>query len=539
MERLKTIGFLLLLLQLTIRAQVPDDVDSLKLLLDKQVNDTIKVQMLNQLAEDHLYIDHEKIYDYAKQALELSEVANYQKGIALSYNNLGTYFRTKGIYDESIDYYFNALDIMEKLNDEVGIARAYNLIGILYYYLENYPLSLEYYLMAMEINVRQNDVKWIAGNSNNVGMILERQGRYDEALEYYFKSLEMNIQLGNKSWMANNYGNIGSLYLEMDQPEKSLDYFNKRLAIKEEQQDIDGLARSNFLIGSYYLKIKDPAAAIPFLEKSHEQALQSKSLPILDDSSEGLSIAYGLTTDYANALKFEKLNKVYGDSLKLASNMEKITRLQMQYQHQKDQQISILKHDKSKIIQGLLAIALFFVLVFILLIFNRQRIKSKQHSIEHNKLTLGNRLLQEELEFKENMLQDNINYLLTINELLSNTISKFNDLKSNSKPENQKIIKEIIHNLQSGINDDIWEEFELRFNQIHKDFYQRLNARFPDLSTNDKKLCAFLKLQMTTKEISAITSLSIKSIETARSRLRKKLNLKDKPEKIADFLNKI
>jgi hypothetical protein len=182
---------------------------------------------------------------------------------------------------------------------------------------------------------------------------------------------------------------------------------------------------------------------------------------------------------------------------------------------------------------------LFFLLIFILLLLNRQRIKSRQNRIEQETLSLGNKMLEEELKFKERMLEDNIKYLLDINDLLASTIDKFNTLKISSKPENRPVIKEIISMLQTGINDDLWKEFDFRFNQIHKDFYNRLNKRFPDLTINEKKLCAFLKLKMTTKEIASITSLSIKSIETARSRLRKKLNLEDNSKNLTDFLAEI
>jgi DNA-binding CsgD family transcriptional regulator len=60
---------------------------------------------------------------------------------------------------------------------------------------------------------------------------------------------------------------------------------------------------------------------------------------------------------------------------------------------------------------------------------------------------------------------------------------------------------------------------------VHQEFYQRLNEMFPDLTPNEKKLAAFLRLNMTTKDISAITYQSTDSIKIARSRLRHKLGL--------------
>ena len=83
------------------------------------------------------------------------------------------------------------------------------------------------------------------------------------------------------------------------------------------------------------------------------------------------------------------------------------------------------------------------------------------------------------------------------------------------------------------------QEFEIRFQQVHNSFYDKLNALSPDLSTNERRLCAFLKLSMSTKEISSITGQSPRSIDVARTRLRKKLNLTNNDSSLSDFLSSL
>lgn len=510
-------------------------VENLRMKLDSSMHDTLRVQVLNALAEEHVYQEQDKIIDLATQALELSEENQYQKGIALSYQNLGTYFRLKGFYDEAIDYYYNALQIMEDLEDLYGIGRSYNLIGILYLILENYDLSLEYFQKALEINEQQQDYKWIAGNSNNIGMVYERKKEYEKAIDYYFKSLEMNSTLGNTNWIANNYGNIGSVYLLMGNPQ-SIDYFRKRLRITKEQNNIDGTASAYYQIGKYYFLQQSFDRAEEYLKEAYILAKQVSGLSLLSDITALLSQVNANQNDFKTALTFEKLNKAYDDSLKIASNAEKITRLQLRYQHKKDRQVKAFQQNKMKTLQLLIAVILFFILLFIFYIYTNQRSRVRQQDLEEEQLGLKNKLLQEELGFKNKILQDNIQYLVSINALFSDTIEKFTSFHEGSKPENKRIIREIIGELQSGINDEVWDEFELRFQQIHSDFYKKLKSKFPDLSPNEKKLCAFLKLNMTTKEIASVTSMSIKSIETARSRLRKKLKIEDPTIGLHDFL---
>lgn len=70
-----------------------------------------------------------------------------------------------------------------------------------------------------------------------------------------------------------------------------------------------------------------------------------------------------------------------------------------------------------------------------------------------------------------------------------------------------------------------WKEFETQFVQVHPDFYKRLFEKYPDLTSYEQRICAFLRMNLNTKEISSITGRSAKSIEVTRSRIRKKLNL--------------
>lgn len=83
-----------------------------------------------------------------------------------------------------------------------------------------------------------------------------------------------------------------------------------------------------------------------------------------------------------------------------------------------------------------------------------------------------------------------------------------------------------------------WEDFEIRFQQVYTGFYKKLNTDYPDLTPNELRLCAFFRLNMTTKEIAAITYQSANSIVVARYRLRKKLGM-EKEENLVSFLSKI
>ena len=85
-------------------------------------------------------------------------------------------------------------------------------------------------------------------------------------------------------------------------------------------------------------------------------------------------------------------------------------------------------------------------------------------------------------------------------------------------------IAAIIHNFNILREKENWDEIETRFLKVHHDFFGKLLKSFPDLTKNELKLCAFLRLNLSTKEIAAITLQSEEAIKKSRYRLRQKLN---------------
>ncbi len=81
-----------------------------------------------------------------------------------------------------------------------------------------------------------------------------------------------------------------------------------------------------------------------------------------------------------------------------------------------------------------------------------------------------------------------------------------------------KIVKDVDHDRQ-------WEVFETAFDEVHEDFLNRLKARFPSLTPKELRLCAYLRMNISTKEIAPLMNISIRGVEICRYRVRKKLNI--------------
>ncbi len=89
----------------------------------------------------------------------------------------------------------------------------------------------------------------------------------------------------------------------------------------------------------------------------------------------------------------------------------------------------------------------------------------------------------------------------------------------------QQIIKEILKELKDELVGAVWTEFELKFTNSHNEFFDRLLKDHPELTPNEMKMCALIRMNMSSKEISSIIHHTPASVDVARSRIRKKLGM--------------
>jgi FixJ family two-component response regulator len=117
-------------------------------------------------------------------------------------------------------------------------------------------------------------------------------------------------------------------------------------------------------------------------------------------------------------------------------------------------------------------------------------------------------------------------HLVQKGEILLQLKSDLNQLLKSASQENKKKIQQISRVIEADIRlDNNWEQFELYFDQVHENFFKRLRKRFPELTPKDQKLCAYLRMNLSTKEIAPLLNISVRGVEISRYRLRKKLSL--------------
>jgi len=158
-------------------------------------------------------------------------------------------------------------------------------------------------------------------------------------------------------------------------------------------------------------------------------------------------------------------------------------------------------------------------------------------------IALKNQRLQYELRHKSQELADSTMNLIRKNEILTDIIQNLNKISSslNKDKEHQTIfneLKKIQEEIKSNIeHDDNWKKFEENFDLVYENYLKRLTETYPSLTITDKKICAYLKMGLSSKDIAPLLNTSYRSVEMSRYRLRKKMNL-DRNVSLSDFLQK-
>lgn len=147
---------------------------------------------------------------------------------------------------------------------------------------------------------------------------------------------------------------------------------------------------------------------------------------------------------------------------------------------------------------------------------------------EEKRLQRQNTLLKKEIENKNAELFSQTSFIIQKNELLIKVKTEIEDFyRGYSGNKTLKPLYEKVNSLlDKNINmEDDWKLFLIQFEQKHTGFFQKLKKEYPDLTPNDLKLCACLKLNMNTKDIAYLLNISPRGVENSRYRLRKKLNI--------------
>ncbi len=495
---------------------------------------------LNKVAFSHWSSNPDITEKYGRFTLAQAQKLNYPMGIANSNSILGISMWARDLYDEALKHYLIALPLYEELGSARGMANALLNIGTIYDEQRLFERSKSYFHKAIEVFQTEKDTIGLSRVYNNMGSSTERNNEHDSSLYYYGLSLELRHLLKDSIGIARVLNNIGDVHYHQGDNRSALENFRKAILINSGFGDLNLQSTLYENIGRNLRILGETKEAEEYLDSALNLAIEidAKKTQIL--ALPQLSKIEADRGDHEKALEYlneyVELNElVFGEE-----SRDRIDRLQLQYQTLfNEKRISDLQasETEARLFRNIVIIILLSGLIISLLIFNRQRLSIRKKRIEAENATLREKELKVELEQKQRELASYAVNFVQKGQLLEELKGKIREIKdSSAEGSGAKELNQLIRVIDSSsLIDKEWENFKIRFEEVHHDFFQNLKHEFPDLTAADLKICALLKLNMNMKEAAQVLGISPDSVKISRYRLRKKLGLATE-DNLNDFI---
>jgi DNA-binding CsgD family transcriptional regulator len=455
-------------------------------------------------------------------------------------------------YSRGLDYCIRAMDEFKKLEKTApqkaltGRSKCLQLISTIKSrqgkYRETIALSTE----AMQGFPSENDTTGYLGLIYNSLGEAYRYLNIQDSSEYFHRlALKERLATKNFMYLPGSYLRVADIELKHGNSLQSREYYDRALAIADSTGNRQ--AQVTALLGSgkwslRFAKNETQAEALYLKAKNIAADLSDKSFYLA--ALEELILLKKQQGKFNEALAFGEEMQQLKDTL-ATWEKERITNsLEVQFNvTEKDRKLSIIQKEKdiATLVNYLLWMSIGFlviiaagIILFLRKINNRNKLLLRTQEqlvvvLEEQK-KLKEQQMQNELEFKESQLSAMTLQMLQKNELMLEVKERLEQESGSSKdnPLNKIINKGLNH-------DKEWTDFNTHFESINKNFYSRLKQAYPDISPNDLKICALIKLNLSIKEMAGILNISADSVKTARYRLRKKLQLNSE-DNLTDFI---
>ncbi|MEM6273462.1 MAG: tetratricopeptide repeat protein [Bacteroidota bacterium] len=554
-------------------AQLPD---SLAAALAGQ-DDTTQIQSLLDRSNAQLYRDPAMASQYAEHAQQIAEEANLPAKIAQSVNQQGTAAWVVGDYALALEKYGDAYRRWEALDDSLGMAKVSNNLGLIYQGLSDYDQALTYFLASLRYferhgvqerlgtlynnvgnihNRMENQAKaeeyyrraaryfTLAADTNgtsmvfnNLGLALKDQGRGPEALDHYATSLAGYEAIGNIFGQSKVLSNMGTIYIQQERIAEAESIYVRALELSQQINSPYEIAVSQLKLGELYLKTERHREAILWALRSLETGEPTGTLLPLATAHEVLANAYEALGRLDSALFHQRALQALNDSIFSKAKADAISELEIRYDTElKDRVIAEGQQEAELdqwrklalggVILGLLLGGGILVAVLRGRIRKEKALKEKDRALAEAEIRAAKAeklRLQEEIGYKSREITNLAMNIVRRNDLLE-LLDR--ELKSLRKGADSTKIKELSLLVSQTLSlEKERQEFQLFVQEAQQNFFHKLEVQHPELSQKDRRLCAMIRLGLSSKEIGAVFNIATNSVEVARYRVRKKLGL--------------
>lgn len=487
--------------------------------------------------------DYEKAEDFYKKAIDSFAKAKNLGMQQVAYNVLGVVQKNRGKLDLALDSYMKSLEFSDILGDTdyYRIPTFLN-IGVLLAEMNQLDRSNAYFLKTIAA-CEKFDEPWgaaiaqsnMASNYVAVGRLQEALTMYLEALDY-FEAEKYDFETGEQ------YAHLGELYMKLGQYEKSEYYLKRSIEMGKKTGEFAMQITAGRHLGMMYLQKGNPNAALDHLNVALQLAHESDNRPESTRLLRTIGDAHAQIGNYKEAYTFRSRHFEQYDSIFQKEKVERINALEVRFQTAQKEATLALQEEEintlnekakvDKLTKGLYAGGMFtFVAVSGLLFFGfRQRMKKNRMAREKQEA-----IYLQEIEHKKKELASQTLHLVQKNTFLEELQENLENLRNSPDKFKMEFRRIAMLLRKEKASDKDWETFKTYFAQVHNDFDQKLKTLAGGISEKEIRLAAFLRMNLTTKEIAATLNVLPDSVLKSKYRLKQKLGL-DRETELSDFL---
>ena len=446
-------------------------------------------------------------------------------------------FHERIVNDEvALTYYLKSAEAFSRIGDNGRLAKVYRQINNVSLDNQDWPLSRKYAWLAYQTHLKVKDTLEVLKDVMNLSTFYAKFGNSDSAELFMNQALQINMKLKNPKDQAQMYNNVASRYISSgryDSADRLLQHalgILKKLPDEKEFRMVGPYIYVN--LGLVNMEKQKYREAKELFEQSLNMAGYSVDVNTLSGILFELIKCNNALRNYGEATGLMDRYRILQDSSNKIRNHQNLLALEMKYNYERQVQEHQIRLQRQRYFLMSGAVAAGLILLMLLLLYQKQRIKLQNTRLEK-------KIQDDKVERLNRELALHALNLVRLNERKVSFIESLKQKFPVLKKENQEIIQHVIAGLASDQNESAWKEFEIRFTEVHHDFYTKLSRINPNLTLNEKRLCAFLLLDMTSKEISSITGQSVRAIEQARTRLRKQLGMTNQNASLSAFLSSL
>lgn len=469
----------------------------------------------------------------ARMEIEIGENIPDNKLILTGYLNTCRALYLLHQYEMALQYAHKAIELSRDIKDMNSNAEAKRLCGAIYTDLDNKENAWKYLDEALAYYISQKDTACYVRTLGTKAISLGKDEQYEECIKTFWTIYQLSGQKKDYKMMLITLLNLTNAYILTDRTDESfqmLDSIETHIP-PAFISPRDSMAIRSYL-GELLLRQKNYDEAKQILKKTAEQARARKNYEVLQSTLKSLIKIAIEENDLSGSFQYFEEAFNIQDSIASLETKNKVSEMEVIFEvTQKNAEIDQLIMQNKWNKQKLIFIFIIFAAVCAFIII---RMKSNVRV-----MTYKTQLLDNELKNKREELTNLAIYHYEqkrINENLYHELKEATNSCTGS--DTRKTLNNICAQMRKTSVNDMKAKINSYIDTNYSEFITKIDARFPELSDSEKRICAMLLVDFSTKEISQVLNISDKSINNIRSKIRKKMDIPE-DKSISKFLQSL